>query len=38
MAKFDRFEDIKAWQFAIDENTNTAAPDFGVFTSFKIKV
>ena len=32
------FNDKVSWQIAVDENTNTAAPDFGVFTSFKIKL
>ncbi|MFH0732523.1 MAG: DUF3187 family protein [Candidatus Omnitrophota bacterium] len=31
------FNDKISWQIAIDENTNGAAPDFGVFTSLKIK-
>ena len=38
MVKFDRFEDIKAWQIAVDENTNSAAPDFGVYTGIKVKI
>ncbi|MFH1645669.1 MAG: DUF3187 family protein, partial [Candidatus Omnitrophota bacterium] len=32
------FTDKVSWQFAIDENTNTGAPDFGVYTGIKIKV
>ena len=32
------FNDKISWQIAMDENTNTAAPDFGLFTSLKIKV
>ena len=32
------FSDKISWQIAMDENTNTAAPDFGLFTSLKIKL
>ncbi len=32
------FNDRLCWQIAIDENTNSAAPDFGIFTSLKIKI
>ena len=32
------FNDKLSWQIAIDENTNSAAPDFGVFTSLKVKL
>ncbi|MBL7132328.1 MAG: DUF3187 family protein [Candidatus Omnitrophica bacterium] len=30
--------DKVSWQIAMDENTNTAAPDFGVYTGLKIKL
>jgi len=32
------FNDKISWQIAIDENTNSAAPDFGIFTSLKFKL
>jgi len=32
------FNDRFSWQIAIDENTNSAAPDFGLFTSLKFKL
>lgn len=32
------FNERVAWQFAINENTNTAAPDFGIFTGVKVKL
>lgn len=32
------FNDKISWQIAMDENTNSAAPDFGLFTSLKIKI
>ena len=32
------FNERVAWQFAVNENTNTAAPDFGVFTGVKVKI
>ena len=32
------FNNNISWQIAVDENTNTAAPDFGVYTGFKIKL
>jgi hypothetical protein len=32
------FNDKVSWQIAMDENTNTAAPDFGLFTSLKVKL
>jgi len=31
------FNNAISWQIAMDENTNSAAPDFGLFTSLKIK-
>ena len=32
------FNDKVSWQIAVDENTNSAAPDFGVYTGLKIKL
>jgi len=32
------FTDNVSWQISMDENTNNAAPDFGLLTSFKIKL
>lgn len=32
------FNNNLSWQIAMDENTNTAAPDFGLFTSLKVKI
>ncbi len=32
------FNDKISWQVAMNENTNSAAPDFGLFTGLKIKV
>jgi len=32
------FTDKVSWQITMDENTNTAAPDFGLFTGVKVKV
>jgi hypothetical protein len=32
------FNDKISWQVAMDENTNSAAPYFGLFTSLKIKI
>lgn len=32
------FNDRVSWQVAMDENTNSAAPDFGLFTSLKVKL
>ena len=32
------FNEKISWQFAVNENTNSAAPDFGVFTSLKVKL
>ncbi len=32
------FNDRVCWQIAMNENTNSAAPDFGIFTSIKYKL
>ena len=32
------FNDKISWHIAMDENTNTAAPDFGLFTNLKVKL
>jgi len=32
------FNDKVSWHISMDENTNTAAPDFGVLTSLKVKM
>lgn len=32
------FNEKISWQIAMDENTNSAAPDFGLFTSLKVKL
>lgn len=32
------FNENVSWHISMDENTNTAAPDFGLFTSLKVKL
>jgi hypothetical protein len=32
------FNESISWQIAIDENTNSGAPDFGLFTNLKVRI